>query len=155
MISMAIGYEPAKAYHVYTALFYCVGIVGVYLLVRIGMLWTDSLLAGAVVSPGHRPQPAIRGRARRYGVNQPSGAGGGASSIGSWRLARGRPERTCCVHRRGRGLVYFQRPGKFVFQLLSSENRTACSGTRLGVRFGGYHLLAVVLEPAFAAVGLG
>ena len=28
MISMAIGYEPAKAYHAYTALFYCVGIAG-------------------------------------------------------------------------------------------------------------------------------
>lgn len=34
---MATGYEPAKAYHAYTALFYCVGIAGVYLLVRIGM----------------------------------------------------------------------------------------------------------------------
>ena len=37
VISMATGYEPAKAYHAYTALFYCVGIAGVYLLVRIGM----------------------------------------------------------------------------------------------------------------------
>jgi hypothetical protein len=34
---MATGYEPAKAYHAYTALFYCVGIAGVYLLVRIGV----------------------------------------------------------------------------------------------------------------------
>lgn len=37
VVSMATGYEPAKAYHAYTALFYCVGIAGVYLLVRIGM----------------------------------------------------------------------------------------------------------------------
>jgi hypothetical protein len=34
---MATGYEPAKAYQVCTGLFYCVGIGGVYSLVRIGM----------------------------------------------------------------------------------------------------------------------
>jgi hypothetical protein len=37
VISMATGYELAKAHHAYTALFYWVGIAGVYLLVRIGM----------------------------------------------------------------------------------------------------------------------
>lgn len=35
-ISKAVGYIPAKAYHVYTALFYCIGIAGVYLLLRVG-----------------------------------------------------------------------------------------------------------------------
>jgi hypothetical protein len=30
------GYIPVKAYHVYTAFFYCVGIAGAYLLIRIG-----------------------------------------------------------------------------------------------------------------------
>ena len=46
---MATGYEPAKAYHVYTALFHCVGIAGVYLLVRIGMVSRGAawLAAGA------------------------------------------------------------------------------------------------------------
>jgi len=36
MLSKTLGYVPAKAYHVYTAFFYCVGIAGVYLLIRIG-----------------------------------------------------------------------------------------------------------------------
>jgi hypothetical protein len=31
-----VGYIPVKAYHVYTAFFYCLGIAGVYLLVRVG-----------------------------------------------------------------------------------------------------------------------
>ena len=36
VISMVTGFWPVKAYHFYTALFYCIGIAGVYLLVRIG-----------------------------------------------------------------------------------------------------------------------
>jgi hypothetical protein len=35
-ISKVFGVTPARAYHLYTAFFYCIGIVGVYLLVRIG-----------------------------------------------------------------------------------------------------------------------
>jgi len=36
LTSMLFGYVPVKAYHVYTAFFYCVGIVGVYFLIRTG-----------------------------------------------------------------------------------------------------------------------
>ncbi|MBI4873972.1 MAG: hypothetical protein HY822_04985 [Acidobacteria bacterium] len=35
-ISMALGVIPAKAYHIYTGIFYCLGIAGVYLLTRLG-----------------------------------------------------------------------------------------------------------------------
>ena len=37
LISMATGYLPVKAYHVYTAILYCIGVVGVYVLIRTGM----------------------------------------------------------------------------------------------------------------------
>jgi hypothetical protein len=36
LTSMIFGYATAKAYHVYTAFFYCLGIVGVYFLIRAG-----------------------------------------------------------------------------------------------------------------------
>jgi uncharacterized membrane protein len=36
LIAKAAGYWPVKAYHVYTAFFYCFGIAGAYLLVRVG-----------------------------------------------------------------------------------------------------------------------
>ena len=35
-LSKYIGYWPVKAYHFYTIFFYCVGIAGVYLLIRAG-----------------------------------------------------------------------------------------------------------------------
>jgi hypothetical protein len=56
VISMATGYEPAKAFHVYTALFYCVGIAGVYLLIRIGM--------GSRGQPGWPREPRLCCRRR-------------------------------------------------------------------------------------------
>jgi hypothetical protein len=36
MFSMAAGWWPVKAYHIYIAFFYCVGMAGVYLLIRVG-----------------------------------------------------------------------------------------------------------------------
>lgn len=35
-VSMLLGVIPAKAYHIYTGIFYCLGIAGIYLLVRLG-----------------------------------------------------------------------------------------------------------------------
>jgi len=54
-ISMLTGFVPARAYHVYIAFFYCVGIAGVYLLVRVGagsrgVAWL-SAIATALMSP--------------------------------------------------------------------------------------------------------
>jgi hypothetical protein len=55
VLSKTIGYWPVKAYHVYTAFFYCVGIAGVYLLILAGsksrwMAWTGAA-ATALMSP--------------------------------------------------------------------------------------------------------
>ena len=55
IISKVIGYWPVKAYHFYTGIFYCIGIAGVYLLVRVaagsrGMGWLCGL-ACALMSP--------------------------------------------------------------------------------------------------------
>jgi hypothetical protein len=55
VLSMIFGYWPVKAYHVYTGIFYCIGIAGVYLLVRVasrsrGMAWLCALSA-ALMSP--------------------------------------------------------------------------------------------------------
>ena len=55
LISMITHFLPVRAYHVYIALFYCVGIAGVYLLVRVatdsrGMSWL-SAMATALMSP--------------------------------------------------------------------------------------------------------
>ncbi len=55
MISMVTGYWPVKAYHFYVSFFYCVGIAGVYLLVRAGtrsrgMAWLCAV-AAALMSP--------------------------------------------------------------------------------------------------------
>jgi hypothetical protein len=36
-VAKVTGYWPVRAYHIYTAFFFCVGIAGVYLLVRVGM----------------------------------------------------------------------------------------------------------------------
>ena len=121
-------------------------------------LWTDSLWqAPSYLQVTARNLQYVAGRGKVGSISLLALVAV-AFSIGSWRLARGRPERTWAVFtpRRGRGLVFFKRPGKFVFQLLW-RRRTASpgSGTRFGVRSGGYHLLAVVLEPSLAAVLLG
>jgi hypothetical protein len=55
LISMITGRLPVRGYHIYIALFYCVGIAGVYLLVRVGsgsrgMAWL-SAVATALMSP--------------------------------------------------------------------------------------------------------
>ncbi len=55
VISMVVGYWPVKAYHFYTGIFYCIGIAGVYLLVRVGsgsrgMAWLCGV-AVALMSP--------------------------------------------------------------------------------------------------------
>ena len=55
VISLMFGYIPVKAYHVYTAFFYCIGIAGVYFLIRIGShsrgaAWLGAL-ATATMSP--------------------------------------------------------------------------------------------------------
>jgi hypothetical protein len=47
-LSKTLGYIPAKAYHVYTAFFYCVGIAGAYLLIRIGSKSRRLALLGGI-----------------------------------------------------------------------------------------------------------
>src|SRR5581483_11842606 len=48
LISKVVGFWPVKAYHFYTAFFYCIGIAGVYLLLRIGMKSRGWAWLGAV-----------------------------------------------------------------------------------------------------------
>jgi hypothetical protein len=55
LISMLTGIWPVRAYHIYISFFYCVGIAGVYLLVRVGagsrgMAWAAAM-ATALMSP--------------------------------------------------------------------------------------------------------
>lgn len=55
LIAMITGFPPVRAYHLYVAFFYCVGIAGVYLLVRVaarsrGMAWLCAA-ATALLSP--------------------------------------------------------------------------------------------------------
>ena len=55
LLSAALSLSPARAYHLYTALMYCLGIAGVYLLVRLGSgrrgaAWLAAA-AAALVSP--------------------------------------------------------------------------------------------------------
>jgi hypothetical protein len=55
MIAMLTGVWPVRAYHIYIAFFYCIGIAGVYLLVRTGsgsrgMAWLCAI-ATALMSP--------------------------------------------------------------------------------------------------------
>ena len=64
LLARLIGYVPAKAYHVYTALFYCAGIAGVYLLARVGMksrgaAWLAAV-AAALLSPSYLLLPKYR-----------------------------------------------------------------------------------------------
>jgi hypothetical protein len=55
IIAKIFGYLPVKAYHIYTGIFYCMGIAGVYLLVRVATKsrvtgWLCAL-AAALMSP--------------------------------------------------------------------------------------------------------
>ena len=64
VIAKVVGYWPVKAYHVYTALFYCLGIAGVYLLIRVGArsrgaAWLGAL-ATALMSPSFLLMKAFR-----------------------------------------------------------------------------------------------
>jgi hypothetical protein len=67
LISKTIGYWPVKAYHVYTGLFYAIGIAGVYLLIRVGSGSRVSAYLGAVatslMSPIFLFMPRFRGDA--------------------------------------------------------------------------------------------
>ena len=63
-LSMLFGIPPAHAYHIYTAFFYCIGIAGVYLMVRAlsgsrGMAWAAAL-ATMLVSPTYWLMADIR-----------------------------------------------------------------------------------------------
>jgi len=49
-ISKVTGFWPVKAYHFYTAFFYCIGIAGVYLLLRAGMKSRYPAILGAVAT---------------------------------------------------------------------------------------------------------
>ena len=52
---------PVRAYHIYTAFFYCLGIAGVYLFVRIGSGSRGAAwLAARFVSRRHRPGYLLR-----------------------------------------------------------------------------------------------
>jgi hypothetical protein len=50
LTSRLFGFLPVKAYHVYTAFFYCVGIVGVYFLIRTGTRSRLSAYLGAAAA---------------------------------------------------------------------------------------------------------
>ena len=55
VLAMGFGLEPVRAYHLYVALFYCLGIAGVYVFVRIatqsrGTAWLGAVLT-ALTSP--------------------------------------------------------------------------------------------------------
>ncbi len=70
MLSRMVGYWPVKAYHVYVGFFYCVGIAGVYFLVRIGarsrvMAWLCGI-ATAVMSPSFLFMTNMRNDAWRF-----------------------------------------------------------------------------------------
>ncbi|HLG98255.1 MAG TPA: hypothetical protein VKX49_18210 [Bryobacteraceae bacterium] len=64
LTSMISGYPPVRAYHVYTAFFYCVGIAGVYFLVRTGSGSRAAAYlaaaASALLSPSFLFLPALR-----------------------------------------------------------------------------------------------
>lgn len=64
LISMVGGVWPVKAYHIYISFFYCIGIAGVYLLVRVatasrGMAWLAAM-ATALMSPSFLLLTALR-----------------------------------------------------------------------------------------------
>ena len=55
MLSMLLGVSTARAYHLYTAIFYAVGIMGVYVLVRAGGASRAWGWTGAAAAPRFRP----------------------------------------------------------------------------------------------------
>jgi hypothetical protein len=90
IISKTIGYWPVKAYHVYVALFYAIGIAGVYLLMRIGTgsrRWSFlGAAATATMSPIFLFMPRYRGDAwmlqpQRLGVLVKYGEGPHMSAL--------------------------------------------------------------------------
>ena len=67
LVARTAGVPPARAYHIYTALFYCFGIAAVYLFAQVvsaarGAAWLAAA-ATALVSPAFLFLPAIRGDA--------------------------------------------------------------------------------------------
>ncbi len=54
-ISKVTGFWPVKAYHFYTSFFYCVGIAGVYLLIRVGTKSRGAAWLGAVATATMSP----------------------------------------------------------------------------------------------------
>jgi hypothetical protein len=69
-LARACGISTARAYHLYTALFYCLGIAGVYLLVRLGSgsrgaAWLAAA-AAAVLSPAFLFKANIREDVAHY-----------------------------------------------------------------------------------------
>lgn len=64
-ISKVTGFWPVKAYHFYIAFFYCVGIAGVYLLIRAGMKNRGAAWLGAVATAMMSPSLLILSDFRR------------------------------------------------------------------------------------------
>jgi hypothetical protein len=66
--------ETARAYHLYTAFFYCFGIAAVYYLARIGFRTRTAAYASAflaaVVSPGYLFLPEVREDGFRFGTSK-------------------------------------------------------------------------------------
>ena len=90
LISKVTGFWPVKAYHFYTALFYAIGIAGVYLLIRVGSNSRGSAWLGAVatslMSPIFLFMPRFRGDAwmltpQRLGVLVKYGEGPHMSAL--------------------------------------------------------------------------
>jgi hypothetical protein len=89
-ISKITGYWPVKAYHFYTALFYAIGIAGVYLLMRVGTgsrggAWLAAI-ATSLMSPIFLFMPRFRGDAwllhpQRLGVLVKYGEGPHMSAL--------------------------------------------------------------------------
>jgi hypothetical protein len=68
LVSSALGVIPAKGYHIYTGVFYCLGIAGVFLLARLGSGsraggWLAAI-AAATLSPAFLFIESYRNEAR-------------------------------------------------------------------------------------------
>src|SRR5215475_6284911 len=90
VISKVTGFWPVKAYHFYVATLYCVGIAGVYLLMRIGSGSRGAAYLGAVATATMSPiflfMPRYRGDAwmwqpQRLGVLVKYGEGPHMSAL--------------------------------------------------------------------------
>ncbi|MCC6862008.1 MAG: hypothetical protein IT158_25780 [Bryobacterales bacterium] len=74
LIARTAGVPEARAYHIYTAFFYCLGIAGVYVLVRVlsgsrGIAWLGAA-AAALLSPSFLLLPDIRRDAGNWLIPQ-------------------------------------------------------------------------------------